>query len=156
MSEDHQATATWTALAGVLAGAVIATIVGIGQDYGLAHFLPHGWPSTGVACLMAGVITGLPALFTRPADAVVSLVAALLAAASLLAGDIAYDLLSSLNSDRAPNPLGIVRGYAHQDLFYLALDLLAPLSAALVVALRVRKVRAAGRARPSSTDWGPG
>jgi hypothetical protein len=156
MTEDHRATGTGTALVGVLAGAVAATIVGIGQDYGLAHFLPHGWLSTGIACLMVGVITGLPALVTHPAGAIVSLVAALLAAASLLAGDIAYDLLSSLNGDRAPNPLGIVRGYAHQDLIYLGLDLFAPLSAALVVALRVRKVRTADRARPSGTDWGPG
>jgi hypothetical protein len=156
MTEDHRVPDTGVALAGVLAGAVVATIVGIGQDYGFAHFLPHGWPGTGIACLMTGVITGLPALLTRPYGAVVPLAAAVLAAASLLAGDIAYDLLSALNGDRAPHPLDIVGGYAHQDLFYLGLDLLAPLSAALVVALRARSVRSADRRRPGPAGWGPG
>ncbi|MCW2888603.1 MAG: hypothetical protein QOE54_6582 [Streptosporangiaceae bacterium] len=155
MTEDHQAPGTAAALAAALAGGIIATIIGVGQDYMFAHFLSHGWPATAIACLMIGVITGLPALLTRPGGAVVPLTAAVLAAASLLAGDIAYDLLSALSADRTPDPLGIVQGYAHQDLFYLALDLLAPLSAALVVAARVRRVRAAGRTRPDAGGWGP-
>ncbi|MGI8333566.1 hypothetical protein ACRYCC_26740 [Actinomadura scrupuli] len=150
MAEDDQVTGTRAALATVLAGAIIATVVGIGQDYLFAHHLPHGWPGTALACLMIGFITGLPVLLTRPAGAVVPVAAAVLAAVSLLAGDIAYDLLSALGGDRAPDPLGIARGYAHQDLFYLALDLLAPLSAALVVAARVRRVRADGRTRPGA------